>query len=160
MFGSACEGLVGSRPAHSQHPPTSQNLTPSALRNIRHARRGTNIFCLLILSPRFFLLIYQVRFLDTPLLPASSPEDYPKIIKSGIDEEGQHHKSPKITGPSGIATLLHKIGRPQLLERLFDTEGTEEYDLRVFMNWKSFSDIYVQRRGRNVEVSNIITARD
>ncbi len=97
----------------------------------------------------------QVRFLDTALLPSSSPEDYPKIIKSGIDEEGQHHKSPSITGPSGIATLLHNIGRQQLLERLFDTAGTEEYNLRVFMPLEFFSDIYVKRRGLDVEVSNI-----
>jgi hypothetical protein len=97
----------------------------------------------------------QVRFLDTPLLPASSPEDYPKIIKSGIDEEGQHHKSPHITGPSGIATLLYKLGKPELLERLFDTEGTEEYDLRVFTQVRYFSDIYVKRRGLDVEVSDI-----
>ena len=112
-----------------------------------------SFFSSLLLSIIFPL--NQVRFLDTPLLPASSPEDYPKIIKSGIDEEGQHHKSPHITGPSGIATLLHNIGRPELLERLFDTEGTEEYSLRVFTQVKYFSDIYVERHGLDVEVSNI-----
>ena len=95
---------------------------------------------------------YQVRFLDTDLLPASSPEDYPKVIKSGIDEEGQHHKSPNITGPNGIATLLHRIGRPQLLERLFDVNGTKEYDLRVRTGQKYLSDLYVKRRGVDVEV--------
>ncbi|KAK0217876.1 hypothetical protein IW262DRAFT_1463194 [Armillaria fumosa] len=58
-----------------------------------------------------------VRFEDTELLPASSPEDYPKIIKSGIDEEEQHPLSPEITGPSGIATLLYRLDHPELLER-------------------------------------------
>ena len=83
-----------------------------------------------------------------------SPEDYPKIIKSGIDEEGQHHKSPNITGPSGIATLLHRIGRQQLLERLFDTTGTEEYNLCVLTGKDYWKDLYVIRQGVNVEVSS------
>ena len=100
------------------------------------------------------LLHHQIRFLDTELLPASSPEDYPKIIKSGIDEEGQHPKSPKITGPCGIATLLHRIGRPQLLDRLLDVEGTAEYDLRVRTGEKYIQDVYVQRRGKHVEVTS------
>ncbi|KIM35352.1 hypothetical protein M413DRAFT_449809 [Hebeloma cylindrosporum] len=96
-----------------------------------------------------------VRFLDTDLLPASSPEDYPKIIKSGIDEEGQHPKSPKITGPSGIATFLYRTGRPQLLERLLDVAGTEEYNLRIRTGEKYLSDIYVTRRGLEVEMGFI-----
>ncbi|KIM45723.1 hypothetical protein M413DRAFT_442345 [Hebeloma cylindrosporum] len=96
-----------------------------------------------------------IRFLDTDLLPASSPEDYPKIIKSGIDEEGQHDKSPNITGPDGIATLLHRVGRPQLLERLLDVGGTQEYDLRVRTGEKYLSDVYVTRRGARVEIGFI-----
>jgi len=92
-----------------------------------------------------------VRFLDTGLLPASSPEEYPKIINSGIDEDPQHLNSPKITGPSGIATLLHNIGIQQLLERLFDTTGTKEFDLRIFMDVDHYLDLYVKRRGLNVE---------
>lgn len=99
----------------------------------------------------------QVRFLNNDLLPASSPEDYPKIIKSGIHEDGQHYKSPPITGPCGIATLLHKIGRQQLLERLFDTTGTKEFNLRVFMEAECFLDTYIKRCGLNVEVSNLTT---
>jgi hypothetical protein len=97
---------------------------------------------------------YQVRFLDTDLLPASSPEDYPKIIKSGIDEEHQHHMSPNITGPSGIATLLHTMGIRHLLERLFDTTSTEEFDLRIFMDVDYILDLYVKRRRLDVEVSH------
>ena len=100
---------------------------------------------------------YQVRFLDSDLLPASSPEDYPKIIKSGIDEYHQHHMSPNITGPSGITTLLHNIGRQQLLEHLLDTTGTEEFDLRIFMDADCYLDLYVKRRGLDVEVSIIST---
>jgi len=94
----------------------------------------------------------KVRFFDTPELPASAPDDYPKIIKSGIDEEGQHPDSPPVTGASGIATLIHRIGRPQLLERLFDVQGTEEFDLRVRTDDEFFDDVYVRRRGREVEV--------
>ncbi|KAJ3481068.1 hypothetical protein NLJ89_g12239 [Agrocybe chaxingu] len=93
-----------------------------------------------------------IRFLDTELLSASSPEYYPKIIKSGIDEEGQHPKSPKITGPDGIATLLHRVGRLQLLERLFDVTGTNEYNLRVRTGERYLQDLYVKRRGVDVEV--------
>jgi len=96
-----------------------------------------------------------IRFLDTELLPASSPEDYPKIIKSGIDEEGQHPKSPAITGPCGIATLLHRVGRPQLLERLLDIDGTKEFDLRTITGSTFFQDVYVQRRGNKVEIGFI-----
>lgn len=104
---------------------------------------------------QLILSLYQIRFLDTDLLPASSPEDYPKIIKSGVDEEHQHHNSPNVTGPSGIATLLHKIGIQQLLERFFDTTGTEKFDLRISMNADLYLDLYVKRCGLNVEVSII-----
>lgn len=96
-----------------------------------------------------------VRFLDTELLPASAPEDYPKVIKSGIDEESQHRKSPAITGPCGIATLLHRIGRPELLERLLDDAGTPEYYLRVYSDQNYINDVYVIRRGYNVEIGFI-----
>ncbi len=96
-----------------------------------------------------------MRFEDTELLPASSPEDYPKIIKSGIDEEGQHHLSPEIAGPSGIATLLYRLGRPELLERLLDVEGTHDFDFSMHIESKYFQDSYVRRRGRRVEVSNL-----
>ena len=100
-------------------------------------------------------LTYQIRFLDTDLLPASSPEDCPKVIKSGIDE-GQHHKSPKITGPNGIATLLHRVGRPQLLEHLLDVAGTKEYDIRVRTGQRALQYLYVKRRGVDVEVCNTL----
>jgi len=71
--------------------------------------------------------------------------DYPKIIKY------QHHKSPQITGPFGVVTLLHRIGRPQLLERLLDVDGTQEYNFRVHAN-EPFQDVYVIRQGLNVEI--------
>ncbi|ESK87450.1 mynd domain [Moniliophthora roreri MCA 2997] len=84
-----------------------------------------------------------VRFLDTEILPASAPEGFPKIIKSGIDEEGQHPKSPAITGPDGIATLLYHIGYPEALKRLLDTQGTEEFNLRVYCRSRVFQDVYI-----------------
>ena len=129
---------------------TQDHYTWLTFPSFEHARCGRQ----LIYNPFFIDVIHnsQVRFLDTDLLPASSPEDYPKIIKSGIDEEGQHPKSPKITGPSGIATLLYRTGRPQLLERLLDVAGTEEYNLRVRTGEKYLSDLYVTRRGPEVEV--------
>ncbi|PPQ79279.1 hypothetical protein CVT25_002718, partial [Psilocybe cyanescens] len=96
-----------------------------------------------------------IRFLDTPLLPSSTPEDCPKVIKSGIDDEGQHPKSPNVTGPSGISTLLHRIGRKQLLERLLDVSGTEEFDLRVYTDNSFHYDLYVKRRGRDIEIGFI-----
>jgi len=110
-----------------------------------------NLHSLLVTS------VVETSMSGTDFLPASSPEDYPKIIKSGIDEEGQHHKSPNITGPSGIATLLHRIGRQQLLERLLDTTGTEEYNLRVITGENYLKDIYVKRQGVHVEVSSLTT---
>ncbi|KAG6810772.1 hypothetical protein H0H92_010400 [Tricholoma furcatifolium] len=96
-----------------------------------------------------------VRFLNTPLLPSSAPEDYPKVIKSGIDEEGQHYKSPKITGPDGIATLFHRIGRPQLLERLLDDTGTQAFHFRLRTGEEWLQDLYVMREGRNAEIGFI-----
>ena len=62
-------------------------------------------------------------------------------------------RSPKITGPCGIATLLHYIGRPQLLERLLDVHRTEQYDLRIHPDYDCFQDLYVKRRGNNVKVN-------
>ncbi|KIM35508.1 hypothetical protein M413DRAFT_14514 [Hebeloma cylindrosporum] len=73
--------------------------------------------------------------------------DYPKVIKSGIDEEGQHPKSPNVTGPNGIATLLHRISGPELLERLLDVSMANEYNLRVRTGEEFLSDLYVKRRG-------------
>ncbi|KAK0501356.1 hypothetical protein EDD18DRAFT_1278824 [Armillaria luteobubalina] len=93
-----------------------------------------------------------VRFEDTELIPASSPEDYPKIIKSGIEDTGQHPLSPAITGPSGIATVLYRIGRPELLERLLDVEGTHSFDFSMHFDSEIFLDSYVHRRGRMVEI--------
>lgn len=99
---------------------------------------------------------YAVRFLDTELLPASSPKDYPKVIKSGIRDEGQVRNSPAITGPCGIATLLHRIGRPQLLERLLDVDGTATFSFRVHTGREWLNDIYVTRQRRNVEIGFIV----
>ncbi|KAF4618872.1 hypothetical protein D9613_009655 [Agrocybe pediades] len=96
-----------------------------------------------------------IRFLDTPDFPASAPDDYPKIIKSGIDEEGQHPDSPPVTGTSGIATLIHHLGRPQLFEPLFDFNKAEEFDLLVRTDDEFFDDVYVRRRGREVEIGFI-----
>ncbi|GLB42927.1 putative adenosine [Lyophyllum shimeji] len=101
-------------------------------------------------------MYYAIRFLDTALLPASSPEGYPKIIKSGIKEEPPVRNSPAITGPCGIATLLYWIGRPQLLERLFDVDGTESFRLRVHTGRDWLNDIYVKRQGRDVEIGFIV----
>ena len=53
--------------------------------------------------------------------------------------------------------LLHRIGRQQLLERLLDTTGTEEYNLRVLTGRKYLKDLYVVRQGVDVEVSNLAT---
>uniref|UniRef100_A0A0W0FXQ0 Uncharacterized protein n=1 Tax=Moniliophthora roreri TaxID=221103 RepID=A0A0W0FXQ0_MONRR len=98
-----------------------------------------------------------IRFLDTEILPASAPEGFPKVIKSGINEEGQHPKSPPITGPDGIATLLYRVGYPEALEKLLDTENTKQFDLRVHTGIKWLQDVYVQRRGNHIEIGFIDT---
>lgn len=107
------------------------------------------------LAPRFWsdsrVRVFEFVF---STLTSSLPPLQRTTLKSGIDEEGQHHKSPEITGPSGLATLLHRIGRKELLERLLDTDGTQDYNLRVITGQKGFSDLYVKRRGVHVEVSN------
>ncbi|ESK87460.1 hypothetical protein Moror_11608 [Moniliophthora roreri MCA 2997] len=97
-----------------------------------------------------------VRFLDYPRLPATAPEDYPKIIKSGISEDGQHPKSPSITGPDGIVTLLYRIGKPEIIDRLLDFEKTKEFTLRVHTDEKDwYKDVYVKRNRADVEIGFI-----
>ncbi|KAK7038769.1 hypothetical protein VNI00_010654 [Paramarasmius palmivorus] len=97
-----------------------------------------------------------VRFLDYPSLPTSAPEDYPKIIKSGISPDGQHPKSPPIRGPDGIVTLLHRLGQPEAIDRLLDFEKTHEFKLRVHTDEKDwYKDVYVKRIGCNVEIGFI-----
>ncbi|KAE9395061.1 hypothetical protein BT96DRAFT_885944 [Gymnopus androsaceus JB14] len=93
-----------------------------------------------------------IRFLDTDLLPASLGEDYPKVIKSGIDEEGQHHKSPEITGPCGIALLFYRAGRMNILEKLLDVKKVQQFDLRARSGRSAFLDVYLHRRGSNLEM--------
>ncbi|KAF9046022.1 hypothetical protein BDZ89DRAFT_979399 [Hymenopellis radicata] len=101
-----------------------------------------------------------IRFLDTELLPASTPEDYPKIIKSGIDEEGQHHKSPSITGPCGIATLFHRAGRLDLLERLLDPKGTKDFDLLVDTGHEYLQNVYLHRKGYDIEMGFLSSGKE
>ncbi|KAF4584652.1 hypothetical protein EYR40_004638 [Pleurotus pulmonarius] len=96
-----------------------------------------------------------VRFLDTELLPASAPDDYPKVIKSGVDEEGQHPKSPPIEAQCGLATLLYRMDRMDILEKMLDTKAVEEFEMCVYTEEKSLQDIYVRRIGCNVEAGFI-----
>ena len=93
-----------------------------------------------------------MRFLDTQLLPASAPNEYPKVIKSGVDEEGQHPKSPPIEAQSGLATLLYRMDRMDILEKMLDTKAVEEFEMCVYTEEKYLQDIYVRRIGCNVEV--------
>ncbi|EJD50857.1 hypothetical protein AURDEDRAFT_159998 [Auricularia subglabra TFB-10046 SS5] len=92
-----------------------------------------------------------VRFLDTPLLPASAAEDFPKVIAGGIDEEGQHKNSPAITGPDGAVTLLHQLGRPELIERFLDVEGTMAFMVKV-KGQGGFHDAFIKRIGIFLEI--------
>ncbi|KAJ6583942.1 hypothetical protein DFH09DRAFT_911069, partial [Mycena vulgaris] len=92
-----------------------------------------------------------VRFQDTLILPLSSPVDYPKIIKSGIDTT-QPPKLPAFTGPDGTATLMHQLGRPEVLKRLLDAEGTATFAFRMKANSEKESDVYIRREGLVVEL--------
>ncbi|EJD50858.1 hypothetical protein AURDEDRAFT_182207 [Auricularia subglabra TFB-10046 SS5] len=92
-----------------------------------------------------------VRFLDTPLLPASSAEDFPKVISGGIDEGGQHKNSPAITGPDGAVTLLHQLGRPELIERFLDVPGTMAFMVTV-KGKTGFQDAFIKRMGTYLEI--------
>ncbi|KAJ8517275.1 hypothetical protein ONZ45_g5510 [Pleurotus djamor] len=93
-----------------------------------------------------------VRFLDHPLLPATAPDGYPKIIKSGIDEESQHKKSPLITPQSGLSTLLYKMDRLDILEKLLDVKNSQDFYMKIVPPDSIFQDIYVRRKGVNAEV--------
>jgi hypothetical protein len=91
------------------------------------------------------------------------PPLYPKVILKSSNPGSTKtvnitklNKSPNITGPDGIATLLHRIDRPQLLERFVDVAGTKEYDPRVRPGFEHLLDVYVKRRGANVEVCNAL----
>ncbi|KAJ7740254.1 hypothetical protein DFH07DRAFT_839370 [Mycena maculata] len=92
-----------------------------------------------------------VRFQDTAILPLSSPVDHPKVIESEVDCN-QHPKSPPVTGPDGVATLLHRLGQPGFLERLLDSEGTATFDFRMKPNSDKESDFYIRRNGNEVEI--------
>ena len=69
-------------------------------------------------------------------------------MKSGIDEESHRDLT---------STLLHRIGQQQLLEHVFDTIGTREYNLRVLTGEEYLMDLYVKRHGIHVKVSNLTT---
>lgn len=92
-----------------------------------------------------------VRFMDTPLLPASATEDFPKVIAGGIDEEGQHKNSPAITGPDGAVTLLHQLGRPELIQRFLDVEGTAAFMLTTEAP-KNMHNAFIKRIGAYLEI--------
>ncbi|KAJ8457127.1 hypothetical protein ONZ45_g18439 [Pleurotus djamor] len=93
-----------------------------------------------------------VRFLDHPLLPAAAPDSYPKIIKSGIDEEGQHMKSPRITPQCGLATLLYRMDRLDILEKLLDVQNTQDFYMKIVPPSWIFQEIYVRRENAHLEV--------
>lgn len=95
---------------------------------------------------------HVVRFEDHPLCPAKASPDVPKIIKHGISDDGPSHpKSPRISAADGVATVLHKMGRDDWLEKLLDWKGTKEFVLMVTM--KPWSKFFVERHGRKAEVS-------
>ncbi|KAF7437461.1 hypothetical protein PC9H_004301 [Pleurotus ostreatus] len=92
-----------------------------------------------------------VRFLDTELLPASAPNNYPKVIKSGVDEEGQHPESPPIEAQCGLATLLYRMDRMDILEKMLDTKAVQDFDMRVHTGSSLIQDIYTGFIGPNGE---------
>lgn len=99
---------------------------------------------------------HVIRFEDHPLLPSKSPQDVPKIIKNGISDDGpMHPKSPHITAADGIMTVLHKMGKPDWMERLLDVEGTDHFSL--IMAQPPYQDIYIKRSGRSVEVCSFFS---
>lgn len=104
-----------------------------------------------IKHPRYSHIYGVVRFLDTQLLPASAPSDYPKVIKSGVDEEGQHPKSPTIEAQCGLATLLYRMNRMDILEKLLDAKAVEEFEMRMYTDEKYLQEIYLRRTGYNIE---------
>ncbi|KAJ7617447.1 hypothetical protein DFH06DRAFT_101457 [Mycena polygramma] len=102
-----------------------------------------------------------IRFQDTDLLPLNSPADHPKVIKSGVasSHSSQHPNSQSLTGPDGIVTLLYHLSQPEVLERLLDTEGTATFAFRMKPSSDKEGDIYVKRKGLEVEIGLVATER-
>lgn len=95
---------------------------------------------------------HVVRFEDHPLCPANAPRDVPKIIKSGISDDGpKHPKCPQVSAADGAATLLHKMGRDDWLEKLLDWKGCDEFGLS--MTHETLLQVYIERHETYVEVS-------
>lgn len=51
-----------------------------------------------------------------------------------------------------VATLLYKMGREGWLERFLDVKGTENFILLVGDGAGIWKQLYVKRRGSNMEV--------
>lgn len=79
-----------------------------------------------------------------------------KVIRSGIDEEGQHRKSPPITAKDGIMMLLYRLGYPEFIKRFLDVDGTRDFELSLGFKEDYFKDSYVRRHGRLVEVCDCL----
>ena len=74
------------------------------------------------------------------------------LLFIGIDDDGpMHPKSPHISAPDGVVTLLYKMGREDWMRRFLDVEGTHKFEL-VLRYDGPYEDFYVDRKGRDVEV--------
>jgi hypothetical protein len=61
-----------------------------------------------------------------------------------------HPKSPHVSAPDGVATLLYKMGKVDWLERFLDVTGTKNFELTMATD--PWGDLYIKREGRSVEV--------
>ncbi|KAJ3501026.1 hypothetical protein NLJ89_g9528 [Agrocybe chaxingu] len=87
---------------------------------------------------------FSTRTFSLPLLPNIT-------LRSWIDEDGQHPKSPNITDLNSMATLL-RVGRLKLLKRVFYVTGTNKHNLCVWTGERYLQDVYARQRGAGVQI--------
>jgi hypothetical protein len=71
-------------------------------------------------------------------------------LLTGINDDGpMHPKSPHVSAPDGVATLMYKMGKEDWLKRFLDVKGTNSFELQ--MRQEPWQDIYIKRNGHDVE---------
>ena len=76
----------------------------------------------------------------------------------GISDDGpMHPKSPRVSAPDGVVTLLYKMGREDWLKRFLDVDAIQDFHLE--MSDAPYQTLYIRRHGRDVEVRNELQSR-
>lgn len=95
----------------------------------------------------------MVQYIDTRLLPASSPPGHPKVIHVGVENQTRTQYFNVI---DTIATFLY---RSRHLTTFLDVERFKFVDIRRVNLLTSKVDFYVERRGRCISVGTHIATK-